>query len=219
MQSSTIVIIVSESSLLSVALQKAMSADFQNIIRFARIDDVNVDEAWSATVLIVESSQPETLVPQLLRFSEVADLSRTIILLRAHQEFDPFIELIGKAGAILPEDSTIEDVSVVARLVGNGISVAPSDMLKELQAALGNDVPLAAEFAKLTEREESVLSLIAEGCSNKLIARQLQISDSTVRVHVRSVLKKLGLRNRTQAALLASSRRKKRSSMPGDSII
>ena len=46
--------------------------------------------------------------------------------------------------------------------------------------------------------------MLAEGHSNKLIARRLGINDTTVRVHVRAVLKKLGVNNRTQAALVAS---------------
>jgi NarL family two-component system response regulator LiaR len=55
----------------------------------------------------------------------------------------------------------------------------------------------------LTEREREVLTLIARGLPNKLIARDLSISEKTVKTHVSSILGKLGLTDRTQAALYA----------------
>ena len=56
-------------------------------------------------------------------------------------------------------------------------------------------------LAKLTSREHEILRLIAKGLSNKLIARQLDISDGTVKVHVKHILKKLGLRSRVEAVV------------------
>ena len=55
----------------------------------------------------------------------------------------------------------------------------------------------------LTSREREVLTLIARGLPNKLIARELSISEKTVKAHVSSILGKLGLTDRTQAALYA----------------
>jgi DNA-binding NarL/FixJ family response regulator len=61
-------------------------------------------------------------------------------------------------------------------------------------------------LASLTERERDVLDLIAQGQSNKLIARQLNLSEGTVKGYVSQVLAKLGVADRTQAALLAAKR-------------
>ena len=60
-------------------------------------------------------------------------------------------------------------------------------------------------FAKLTARERQVLRLIAEGSSNREIARSLDISEGTVKNHVASILGRLNLRDRTQAAIIATS--------------
>jgi len=65
----------------------------------------------------------------------------------------------------------------------------------------GDGSPLRG--ADLTAREREVLRLIADGCGNRAIARSLRISESTVKVHVHNVLRKLGCSNRTRAALLA----------------
>jgi len=56
------------------------------------------------------------------------------------------------------------------------------------------------QSASLTPREKAVLSLIGEGLANKVIARELDISESTVKAHLNSVLRKTGTTNRTQAA-------------------
>lgn len=58
-----------------------------------------------------------------------------------------------------------------------------------------------AELDNLTVREREILELIAKGMSNKVIARELDISDGTVKVHVKNLLKKLGLRSRVEAAV------------------
>jgi DNA-binding NarL/FixJ family response regulator len=56
----------------------------------------------------------------------------------------------------------------------------------------------------LTERQADVLKLILQGMPNKLIGRQLQLAEGTVKVHVSAVLRALGVRNRTQAVLAAN---------------
>ena len=59
----------------------------------------------------------------------------------------------------------------------------------------------ATDLGQLTNREQEILELIAKGRSNKLIARELDISDGTVKVHVKHLLKKLNLRSRVEAAV------------------
>lgn len=61
--------------------------------------------------------------------------------------------------------------------------------------------PTSSKLDSLTNREREILELIAKGMSNKLIARELDISDGTVKVHVKHLLKKLGLRSRVEAAV------------------
>jgi DNA-binding NarL/FixJ family response regulator len=62
-------------------------------------------------------------------------------------------------------------------------------------------------FHELTPRERQVLALIGKGASNREIAQELFLSEGTVKNHVTNILGRLGLRDRTQAALLAASLR------------
>jgi DNA-binding NarL/FixJ family response regulator len=97
--------------------------------------------------------------------------------------------------------------------------VQPSDLVRAIRAAHAGDSPLspaiatrvveevaqggAAAHHELTPRELDVLTLIARGRSNKVIARELGVAEKTVKTHVSHILAKLGVSDRTQAALYA----------------
>lgn len=85
--------------------------------------------------------------------------------------------------------------------IGNVLPFAPTQR-RSLANGNGN---LPPGFTKLTTRERQVLKLIAEGASNREIAQKLDISEGTVKNHVASILGRLNLRDRTQAAIVANS--------------
>jgi two-component system, NarL family, nitrate/nitrite response regulator NarL len=74
--------------------------------------------------------------------------------------------------------------------------------------------PAKLEWCELSFREDSILRCIVEGASNKIIAKQMNISEATVKVHVKAILRKVRVRNRTQAAIWAV-RHSERTSLDG----
>ena len=67
------------------------------------------------------------------------------------------------------------------------------------------ETPTAAQPNKLTSRQVMVLNHLQQGKANKIIAHELGMSESTVKVHVRNIMRKMGATNRTQAAYKAQS--------------
>ena len=67
----------------------------------------------------------------------------------------------------------------------------------------GTEINITNLIATLTPRESEILELLAEGQSNKLIAKNLGISDGTVKLHVKSILRKLEIHSRVEAAVIA----------------
>jgi DNA-binding NarL/FixJ family response regulator len=113
----------------------------------------------------------------------------------------------GAKGYLL-KDSPPEDLAMAIRVVNKGHTYMGSGLLqKVLQHTPQPEVPNVAitkQLAELSPREKEVLNLIATGSNNREIAKKLYISEKTVKNHITSILSKLNLRDRTQAALFAS---------------
>ncbi|WP_056355009.1 MULTISPECIES: helix-turn-helix transcriptional regulator [unclassified Sphingomonas] len=110
-------------------------------------------------------------------------------------------EILGLTTDQLSMASTIE----VMRLVHAGMVVYPPMLFESLRTVGTADENMGAGSVrsginKLTKRQYEVLRLLAGGMPNKAIAQELGISDSTVKVHIRAIMERLGLVNRTQAA-------------------
>ncbi|ABF43920.1 two component transcriptional regulator, LuxR family (plasmid) [Deinococcus geothermalis DSM 11300] len=106
----------------------------------------------------------------------------------------------GASGYLLKDMRPTELFDVVRRVAAGELFIQPSVASKYLHLLTTRQ--LGAEH--LSPREEDVLRLLARGLSNKAIARDLAISESTVKNHVKSILAKMQVRNRTEAALNAS---------------
>ena len=119
-------------------------------------------------------------------------------------------ELIAQAMAVgakgyLLKDTPSEELAQAIRTVAKGYSqFGPGILEKMLAGAQPPDVDIPDGFSELTPREKDVLRLIGTGANNREIAQALFLSEGTVKNHVTRVLGRLGLRDRTQAALLAA---------------
>jgi len=114
---------------------------------------------------------------------------------------------VGAVGYLL-KDTPFEDLTQAIRLVHKGYTqIAPGLAHKIMaQTVVAQSLPAASpplDLATLTPREREILDLIAQGASNREIAQALFIAEKTVRNHVTNILSRLGLRDRTQAAIIA----------------
>ncbi|WP_019505599.1 response regulator transcription factor [Pleurocapsa sp. PCC 7319] len=112
----------------------------------------------------------------------------------------------GAKGYLL-KDTPIEEIAAAIRAAIKGYTqLGPGLFQKFLTQSNQPNPPqkLPAVLQTLSPREKEVLSLIAQGANNKEIAQELYISERTVKAHITSILSQLNLRDRTQAAILAT---------------
>jgi DNA-binding NarL/FixJ family response regulator len=154
-------------------------------------------------VILMDMLMPEMDGPAAIALIKQEDPGARILVLTSFGESKQIAAAV-QAGALgyLLKESSPDDLLHAIRSVHRGHLALPQDLARKLmqpQAA-------AAALDQLTERETDVLRLLAQGQSNQEIARNLNISMTTVRSHVSNILMKLGVSNRTQAALIARER-------------
>lgn len=144
-------------------------------------------------------------VETLKQIKEAGLEARVIMLTVSDNEDDVVTALRAGADGYLLKDMEPEDTLEYLRQGANGKLVISERLTELLAHALRSEGshPSDAEQAGLTEREFEILQLIAKGLSNKMIARKLDITEGTVKVHVKHLLKKLNLRSRVEAAVWA----------------
>lgn len=143
---------------------------------------------------------------ETLRALRNADVnSRIIMLTVSDSDEDVVCAITYGADGYLLKDMDPEKILEKLKEAALGKMVISEKLTHILAGAIRgnqNGAPNKSSLlAKLTSREHEILKLIAKGMSNKLIARELDISDGTVKVHVKHVLKKLGLKSRVEAAV------------------
>ncbi|MFH8584326.1 response regulator [Streptomyces celluloflavus] len=125
-------------------------------------------------------------------------------------DLDEYVYEALRAGAsgFLLKDASAAELAQAVRVVAAGDALLAPNITKRLIAEFSRMTgapctPLKDRVGDLTERETEVLSLIAQGLSNAEIAERLVVAEQTVKTHVSRILVKLGLRDRTQAAVFA----------------
>lgn len=130
---------------------------------------------------------------------------QVVILTVSNAEADIVAALRSGADGYLLKDMDPEQMLEKFREVADGRVVMSSNVAECLARAMQAEGQRSSQpcLADLTDREREILLHISQGESNKVIARFLNITESTVKVHVKHILKKLGLRTRLEAALWA----------------
>jgi DNA-binding NarL/FixJ family response regulator len=127
-----------------------------------------------------------------------------VVVLTTYADDDSLLAAL-RAGArgFLTKDADAESIAQALRSAAAGLSIVDADLQERLVANVGARRPAERPDDGLTPREVDVLQLIAAGLSNGEIARQLVVSEATVKTHVNHLFAKLGLRDRAQAVSYA----------------
>jgi DNA-binding NarL/FixJ family response regulator len=127
------------------------------------------------------------------------DPSNEVVILTSFSERDEILSALD-AGAIgyLLKDAEPDELIRGVRAAAQGQSPLAPKAARELLGSRGQ-----AQAPQLTDREREVLRLVTRGLPNKLIARELGISEKTVKAHLTAVFQRIGVRDRVQAAMWA----------------
>jgi DNA-binding NarL/FixJ family response regulator len=150
-------------------------------------------------VVLIDLEMPEMDGIEATRRIRAGDPDVNVVVLTAFSDRHRILDAID-AGAVgyLLKDAEPEDLIRGLEAAGRGESPLAPQAAQALVSARA-----AQQSNELTPREREVLALLADGLPNKLIARRLEISEKTVKAHLTSIFQRIGVTDRTQAALWA----------------
>ena len=194
-------------------------AGLENLLERRGIEIVASVGSGEDAIRLVRKTTPDVILLDL-RMPEISglDVLKTlsdqkpdipvVMLTTSAEEQDLVAALRKGARGYLMKDMEPDELVIALRdIVAGNTIVAPAltGVLADLVKNGNRQQRKEAEqpFTKLTPREREILGHLAEGQSNKVIARHLDISDGTVKLHVKAILRKLGVHSRVEAAVMA----------------
>lgn len=161
-------------------------------------------------VVLMDIRMPELGGIEATRRITSPEGSTVKVLVLTTFDLDEYVYEALRAGAsgFLLKDASADELAEAVRVAAAGDALLSPNITKRLivefaRTAGAPRAPLKERIGDLTERETEVLSLIAAGLSNAEIAGRLILAEQTVKTHVGRILVKLGVRDRTQAAVFA----------------
>ncbi len=205
------VLIVDDHALFRVGLQGLLERRGIEIAAVAGEGEegVRLASELRPEVILLDLRMPETGGLEVLRRINEQELEIPVVMLTTSSDEDDLAESLrnGARGYLLKDMEPDELVVALQEIVAGKMVVAPgltgvlADLVRHGDRRERKDE--LEPFCSLTPREREVLCHLAEGQSNKVIARHLDISDGTVKLHVKAILRKLGVHSRVEAAVMA----------------
>ena len=159
-------------------------------------------------IVLLDMRMPDMDGCEVLKQIKKSNAEQHVVMLTTSADKKDLLESLrnGAQGYLLKDMEPDDLVVAIRDIISGKIIVAP-----ELSSVLASEVGRntreeekeTSPFSELTPREYEILGLLAEGQTNKVIARNLGISDGTVKLHVKAILRKLNINSRITAAVMA----------------
>ena len=203
------VIIIDDHTLFREGLQRLLVRHEIDVISSVSNgeDGIKSIKKLEPDIVLLDLRMPNVNGIDVLKNIRVHNKSLPVVMLTTSDDEKDLIEAFrnGASGYLL-KDMEPDDLVVALRDVLKGETiVAPNlvQILAKFHQGDDTEINITNLIATLTPRENEILELLAEGQSNKLIAKNLGISDGTVKLHVKSILRKLEIHSRVEAAVIA----------------
>lgn len=165
---------------------------------------LNLTNKTKPDIVLLDINMPNMDGIQVLNITKQQKMLCKVIVLTIHNEIEYLVKAleIGCDGFIL-KDSDFDTLKKAIFSVYSGETYIEPSLMPLLNSSLAERDVLKEKVSDLTRREMEVLKMIASGAFNKEIALTLNISERTVKNHVSNIFKKIGVSDRTQAAVFA----------------
>lgn len=204
------VVVIDKRALFRECVMRCLQASSgHTVVSFPNVDSwLDVCNDISASVILLclvgRPGDAETH-REISRLSQQGDQPPAIILSDV-EDPDQIVDAIGRgARGYIPTSAPLEVVIEVMRLVrAGGVFVPASSLIAARRLKDCITVPHQKGNALLTARQAAVVEALRRGKANKVIASELNMCESTVKVHIRNIMRKLKARNRTEVAVMAN---------------
>ena len=203
------VLIIDDHTLFRDGLQGLL--DRHNIEVVASLGDgqegIRLAQTLLPDIVLLDMRMPTITGLEVLKNLQANKFEAPVVMLTTSNDERDLVEALrnGAKGYLLKEMEPDDVVAALREIVKGETVVAPN--LTQILARVVKGEPILetepSPIDDLTQREAEILSLLAEGKSNKVIARNLGISDGTVKLHVKAILRKLNIHSRVEAAVIA----------------
>ncbi|MCG6968651.1 MAG: response regulator [Gammaproteobacteria bacterium] len=204
------VLLIDDHTLFRLGLKGLLERSSIEVVGAASTGQEGLQKAreLSPDVILLDMRMPDMDGLQVLGRLREQGVTVPITILTTSEEERDLVECLraGAQGYLLKDMDPEELVAALRKIVAGESVVAPqlaSALAKALQQKSSTPALPETPLSELTPREREIISHLAEGQSNKAIARDLGISDGTVKLHVKAILRKLNVRSRVEAAVIA----------------
>jgi len=207
------VLLIDDHALVRKGLEELLQSRGVQVVASVSSGEEGVRRAreLSSDIILLDVKMPGMNGVETLKELRASGIRTPVVMLTMSRE-DADLRAALRAGAqgYLLKDMEPEELVPALEVALRGDNVVAREMVGTLadivRSNAGPELEVrrpAKPFADLTQRELEILAHVAMGLSNKMIARALNIADGTVKLHVKAILRKLGMRSRVEAAVAA----------------
>ena len=169
-------------------------------------DGIDLVKRLHPDLLLLDLNMRDLSGLDVLKAIKACDLETRVVMVTVSDQAEDLVAALrGGADGYLLKDMEPEQMLESVEAAAAGRVIVSEALTHLLAAAIRQHTrPDGAGAAGLTDQETRILELIAAGLSNKVIAKTLEIAEGTVKVHVKHILRKLGMRSRVEAAVWAA---------------
>ena len=207
------VLLIDDHALVRKGIEELLQSRGVQVVASVNSGEEGVQRAreLSADIILLDVKMPGMTGIETLKQLRASGVSTPVVMLTmSREDADLGAALRSGAQGYLLKDIEPEELVPALEAALHGDNVVAREMVGTLARLVRGDAGAerearrpAAPLSLLTPRELEILEHVADGLSNKMIARALDITDGTVKLHVKGILRKLGMRSRVEAAVTA----------------